>query len=107
MSIPERRAIAVTGAAGFIGSHVVDALMSRGERVIAIDNLSMGSLDNLEQHAANPRFSFHQIDVTDRDAFSAACRNIGALIHLAAFKIPRYGKSLETLRINGAGGDNA
>jgi UDP-glucose 4-epimerase len=107
MTSPSERPIAVTGAAGFIGSHVVDALMARGERVIAIDNLSMGSLANLEQHRVNPRFSFHQVDVTDQPAFTAACRDIGALIHLAAFKIPRYGKTLDTLRINGVGADNA
>jgi UDP-glucose 4-epimerase len=105
--VPERSAIAVTGAAGFIGSHVVDALIARGERVVAIDNLSMGSLANLEQHAENQLFSFDQIDVTEGEAFRAACDNISALIHLAAFKIPRYGKTLDTLRINGVGTDNA
>ncbi|HEY3062679.1 MAG TPA: NAD-dependent epimerase/dehydratase family protein [Chloroflexota bacterium] len=105
--MPGQRPIGVTGAAGFIGSHVVDALIARGERVIAIDNLSMGSLSNLEQHQDNPQFSFHQIDVTDRQAFTDVCGGISALIHLAAFKIPRYGKTLDTLRINGVGADNA
>jgi UDP-glucose 4-epimerase len=105
--MPEQGAIAVTGAAGFIGSHVVDALLARGEHVIAIDNLSMGSLDNVQHHLEDPRFEFHRVDVTDAPAFRAACKDIRALIHLAAFKIPRYGKSLETLRINGVGTDNA
>lgn len=105
--MPDHRAVAVTGAAGFIGSHVVDALMARGERVIAIDNLSMGSFENIAHHAENPRFTFHQIDVTDAASFRASCQNVRAVIHLAAFKIPRYGKSLETLRINGVGTDNA
>src|SRR5438445_13655933 len=50
----DQAAIAVTGAAGFIGSHVVDALMARGEHVIAIDNLSMGSFENVPQQGDNP-----------------------------------------------------
>lgn len=99
--------VVVTGAAGFIGSHVVDALIARGEHVVALDNLSMGTLDNLKQHEGNPLFSFQQVDVTDAGAFRAACHGARALIHLAAFKIPRYGKTLETLRINGLGGENA
>jgi UDP-glucose 4-epimerase len=104
----ERDAVAVTGAAGFIGSHVVDALIARGERVIAIDNLSMGSFDNVAHHRDDPRFTFHQIDVTDAAAFRVACdEGVRALIHLAAFKIPRYGKTIDTLRINGMGTDNA
>jgi UDP-glucose 4-epimerase len=105
--VPDRGAVAVTGAAGFIGSHVVDALMARGEQVIAIDNLSMGTFANLEHHATNPSFSFHQVDVTDAAAFRGVCHGVGALIHLAAFKIPRYGKTLDTLRINGVGAENA
>src|SRR5438105_3457456 len=52
--------IAVTGAAGFIGSHVVDVLLDRGDTVIAIDNLSNGSLDNLAQHAGNPRLKLYE-----------------------------------------------
>jgi UDP-glucose 4-epimerase len=105
--VAEPRPVAVTGAAGFIGSHLVDALIARGERVIAIDNLSMGTLANLEQHADNPRLQFHQIDVTDAARFRDACRGIGVLVHLAAFKIPRYGNALDTLRINGVGTNNA
>ncbi len=104
----EQGAIAVTGAAGFIGSHVVDALIARGERVIAIDNLSMGTFDNLAHHRDNPLFTFHQSDVTDAAALRAACgEGLRAVIHLAAFKIPRYGKTIDTLRINGIGSDNA
>ncbi|MBI2756930.1 MAG: NAD-dependent epimerase/dehydratase family protein [Chloroflexi bacterium] len=99
--------VAVTGAAGFIGSHVVDALIARGDRVIAMDNLSMGSWDNLAQHQDNPLFRFEQLDVTDAAAFRAACKDARAMIHLAAFKIPRYGKTLDTLRINSVGAENA
>jgi UDP-glucose 4-epimerase len=105
--MPDQRRIAVTGAAGFIGSHVVDALIGRGDEVVAIDNLSMGTFDNLKHHEGKPGFSFVQADVTDKQAFADACGGAQALIHLAAFKIPRYGKTLDTLRINGVGAENA
>ncbi len=53
--------ILVTGGAGFIGSHIVDALISRGHRVIVVDNLSTGKKDNL-----NPKAKFYKVDVRDK-----------------------------------------
>ena len=53
----------VTGGAGFIGSHLVDALVARGDRVLVIDDLSTGSRANL-----NPAATFHQLDVRDPGA---------------------------------------
>lgn len=55
----------VTGGAGFLGSHLVDLLLSRGHRVIAIDNFVTGSVANIEHLAGNPRFKFIQQDVTE------------------------------------------
>src|SRR5947199_10813401 len=52
-----RRAV-VTGGAGFIGSHLVDALLARGDEVLVVDDLSTGSRDNL-----NPAAGFHQLDI--------------------------------------------
>lgn len=46
----------VTGGAGFIGSHLADALLAEGQRVLAIDDLSMGSLDNITHLRDNPNF---------------------------------------------------
>ncbi len=54
----------ITGAAGFIGSHLTDRFLDRGDVVIGIDNLSTGSLSNLENALQNPNFTFHQHDVT-------------------------------------------
>ena len=59
------KTVLVTGAAGFLGSHLCDSLLARGHRVIGVDNLSYGSLDNLVEASRNPRFEFHKADVTD------------------------------------------
>ena len=55
----------VTGGAGFLGSHLVDQLLARGHKVIAIDNLVTGSSDNIAHLGGNPDFKFIQQDVTE------------------------------------------
>ncbi len=54
----------VTGGAGFLGSHLCEALLDRGHEVIALDNLSTGSVENIE-HLTTDRFQFIKKDVTD------------------------------------------
>jgi dTDP-glucose 4,6-dehydratase len=55
----------VTGGAGFLGSHLVDKLLSQGHRVMAIDNLVTGSVDNIAHLSGHPRFKFIHQDVTE------------------------------------------
>jgi dTDP-glucose 4,6-dehydratase len=55
--------ILVTGAAGFLGSHLCDVLLARGNAVVGVDNLSTGSMDNLRQLAGESRFSFVEQDI--------------------------------------------
>jgi dTDP-glucose 4,6-dehydratase len=55
----------VTGAAGFLGSHLTDLLLARGHRVVGIDNFVTGTVDNIAHLAGNPRFKFLQQDVTE------------------------------------------
>jgi len=56
--------ILVTGAAGFIGSHLTNRLLNDGHSVIGVDNLYSGSLDNLSRPLKNPKFQFFDLDVT-------------------------------------------
>ena len=55
----------VTGAAGFLGSHLTDLLLARGHKVIGIDNFVTGTVDNISHLAGNPDFRFIQQDVTE------------------------------------------
>src|SRR5436190_22961734 len=55
----------VTGAAGFLGSHLTDLLLSRGQKVIGIDNFVTGAVDNISHLGGNPNFKFIQQDVTE------------------------------------------
>jgi UDP-glucose 4-epimerase len=74
----------VTGGAGFIGSHVVDALLMRGDSVIALDNLATGRLSNLDSAHVYPGFQFVQGSVLDEDLVDDLVRRCGTVIHLAA-----------------------
>src|SRR5258708_36981383 len=58
------RNILVTGAAGFLGSHLCDSLLAAGNSVIGVDNLSTGKLANLSQLEGESRFSFLEQDIT-------------------------------------------
>jgi dTDP-glucose 4,6-dehydratase len=55
----------ITGAAGFLGSHLSDLLLSRGHKVIGLDNFVTGSVDNISHLGGNPDFKFIQQDVTE------------------------------------------
>ncbi|MBU7587104.1 MAG: GDP-mannose 4,6-dehydratase [Nostoc sp. TH1S01] len=100
------RKILVTGVAGFLGSHLLDKLLASGHEVIGIDNLSMGKLENISHNFSNKGFQFLQKDVTEKTTFENLENDIDCIVHLAAFKIPRYGKAIDTLKINYQGTEN-
>ena len=96
----------MTGVAGFIGSNLAHRLVSRGDSVSGIDDLSHGSLDNLGALTQDPNFRLLEGTILDRDAVLRAFEGADAVVHLAAGKIPRYGDALDTLEINSEGGLN-
>ena len=74
----------VTGAAGFIGSHLVDALLARGDTVVAYDDLSTGKRTTLEKHEGNGNFRFVQADVLDAADVALAAKGCDRAWHVAA-----------------------
>jgi UDP-glucose 4-epimerase len=101
------RRIGVTGAAGFIGSHLCGRLLAEGYEVVGVDDLSMGSLANLEAFVDSPNFHLSLLDCTNRRDLLMAFRGCDAIAHLAAQKIPRYEGALRTLESNVAGVESA
>ena len=97
------KTVLVTGAAGFLGSHLCDALLSHGHSVIGVDDLSHGNRANLAEAGKNAKFSFHVVDIADATGLRAVSEGVEVFAHLAAFKIPRYGNRLQTLRVNSEG----
>jgi UDP-glucose 4-epimerase len=74
--------VLVTGGAGFIGSHLVDALVARGDRVAVLDNMSTGRAENLS--AVRERIELVKSDLTDREAVRAAVQGVDCVFHQAA-----------------------
>lgn len=74
----------VTGGAGFIGSHLCEKLLAEGHRVLAVDNLSTGSYQNIAHLKSNPNFSFFVGDIRDRDLLEPLVRETQVIFHLAA-----------------------
>jgi len=97
------KTVLVTGAAGFLGSHLCDALLSHGHRVVGVDDLSHGNPENLSDARKNANFNFYALNVADADKLRSVSEGIEVFAHLAAFKIPRYGNRLQTLKVNSEG----
>ncbi len=80
--------VIVTGGAGFIGSHLVDALLQKGFEVHVIDNLLSGKRENV-----NPAAHFHEVDIRDFEKISPLFAGVKFVFHLAA--LPRVQPSIE------------
>ncbi len=74
----------VTGGAGFVGSHLIEALLGQGKEVYAIDDLSTGSLENIAHLNGNPRFHFVRADIRDSIVMDRLCSKVEVIVHLAA-----------------------
>lgn len=76
--------ILITGGAGFIGSHVIEHHLNRGDEVVAVDDLSTGNRSNIRDFERNPRFRFVPSDITDCPELDGAVRAADRIYHLAA-----------------------
>jgi UDP-glucose 4-epimerase len=92
--------VGVTGAAGFIGSHLCERLLAEGVEVVGVDDLSYGSISNVAPFLDHPGFRLDVFDCTNRRELRAAFDGCDAIAHLAAKKIPRFGGTLSTLEVN-------
>src|SRR2546423_980792 len=81
----------VTGAAGFIGSNLVDRLLANGETVVGYDNLSTGKKGFLEPASANSKFRFVEGDLLGAAALTAAMQGAEFVFHFAANADVRFG----------------
>lgn len=90
MSLVSHRAF-VTGAAGFVGSHLVDRLLAAGTEVVGWDNFSTGQERFLEAARAHPAFTLIRGDTLDRSALTAAMAGADVVFHFAANADIRHG----------------
>ena len=81
LKLYEGRRVLVTGGAGFIGSHLVESLLSLGCEVHVADNLSRGSLDNIKKFS--DKIHFHYVDLTNPENCISVTRDIEYVFHLA------------------------
>ncbi|MFH1664796.1 MAG: SDR family NAD(P)-dependent oxidoreductase [Candidatus Omnitrophota bacterium] len=97
--------VLITGVAGFIGSNLAKLMVKEGYKVTGIDNLSQGAKRNISGFEKTGSFDFIKADVRDHEGLKKrfkGCR-FDYIVHLAAFKIPRYGNAMDTLMINSKG----
>jgi dTDP-glucose 4,6-dehydratase len=94
--------VVVTGGAGFLGSHLCDALRARGDRVVAVDNFLTGHAANVMHHADDPGFEFVEADVSVELPVDGA---VDAVMHFAsAASPPQYlAHPIETLDVGSLG----
>ncbi len=76
--------VLITGGAGFIGSHLADYCLRRGDSVICLDNLTTGSLENIAHHKKNKRFRFVKGSILDSHVVEDCVRSADLVFHLAA-----------------------
>ena len=74
----------ITGGAGFIGSHLAESLLDRGDQVVVLDNLSTGRLANLDRVGQKPNFRFVQGSILDENEVDEAVHECDVVVHLAA-----------------------
>jgi UDP-glucose 4-epimerase len=74
----------ITGGAGFIGSHLAERLLDRGDRVVLLDNLSTGSVENIRHLKSFPRLEYHLDNIENRQLLAELVDDADVIVHLAA-----------------------
>ena len=92
--------VLVTGGAGFIGSHLVDAMVGRGDDVLALDNLTSGNLKNLSGANEGNTFRFLEGDLKDSSGFAELLDGVSLVYHFAANPEVRVGQTDPSLHFN-------
>ena len=85
ISFPEGSKFLVTGAAGFIGSNLVEAILNLGYQVRGLDNFSNGKRENIDLFIDNPNFEFIEGDIRNLDTCMSACHGIDYVLNQAAW----------------------
>jgi dTDP-glucose 4,6-dehydratase len=101
--------VLVTGAAGFLGSHLTDRLLGEGHTVIGVDNFSTGDRENLAHLADEPRFRFEEWDICEPFGMDSDWGPVDYVFNLASpASPPEYMRlAIETLRVGSIGAGNA
>lgn len=90
IQFPENTTFLVTGAAGFIGSNLCEALLNKGCKVKALDDLSTGKQENIDLFLDNPNYTFIKGDIKDLKVCVKACEGVDYVLHQAAWgSVPR------------------
>jgi UDP-glucose 4-epimerase len=76
--------VLITGGAGFVGSHLAEALLERGDEVFVLDNLSTGSIDNIVHLKSEPRFHYTIDSITNEPLLAEMIDTCDTVVHLAA-----------------------
>src|SRR3954453_7350188 len=76
--------VLITGGAGFVGSHLAEALLERGDEVFVLDNLSTGSIDNIAHLKGHPRFHYAIDTITNEPLLAELIDQCDTVVHLAA-----------------------
>jgi UDP-glucose 4-epimerase len=74
----------ITGGAGFIGSHLTERLLDRGDRVVLLDNLSTGSMENIRHLKSSERMEYHLDNIENRQLVAELVDDADVVVHLAA-----------------------
>src|SRR5690348_2717453 len=87
---PKGTKFLVTGAAGFIGSNLIEAILKLGYQVRGLDNFSTGKQENVEEFLGNPNYEFIRGDILDFNTCMNACEGVDFILHQAAWgSVPR------------------